>query len=291
MKNSLTRSLLLPLALLIATASFPANAEKLEIWCYARDDDSNYYLSDVVEIDTDIKYNFNFPPGLGDGFVDAFVETGNSYNDVTDTKWPSLYDFARGIFVPYIIANHGFPTHSDSPYWSRSSYGYELGIWVECYDDAKRPRRDWDDDADGKTAIHGSWEELAMASPPSLDSAQGQLELSIVDACRDGRDIEYRIFGFRDDSPGSSKHIGVAPGSDQVFVAQDNGVEVTSRHNCKVDTGETVRSWCYGAKDPDGFWGVGIDGEEACQGCCTSCPETGTSSRSIQLTCDNLRSP
>ena len=120
----------------------------------------------------------------------------------------------------------------------------------------------------------------------SESTQPGSLELSITDGCRDGRDIQYRIFGYSTSSP-SGDYIGMAPESGLVYIAKDSGGKVTNTYACKTEDGETVRSWCYGANRPSGhYWGVGIDGDKGCEECCASCPTTGTSKRSMNLICD-----
>ena len=130
-------------------------------------------------------------------------------------------------------------------------------------------------------------DDSVAKSDSGSKSDVGSLELSISDACRDGRDIKYRIFGYSTSSPRSSTRIGVAPKTGRVYIAKDSGEKVTSKHSCRTTSGHTVRSWCYGAKRPSGhYWGVGIDGEKGCSDCCTSCPVEGTSSRSMRLICN-----
>ena len=114
----------------------------------------------------------------------------------------------------------------------------------------------------------------------------GSLVLNIKDACNDGRDTEFRVFGYGSSQP-SGRPIGQGPESGLVFVARNVGAAVTSTYSCRTTRGQTVRSWCYGARarGATGHWGVGIDASERCTGCCTTCPSTGTSSRSISLVC------
>ena len=135
-------------------------------------------------------------------------------------------------------------------------------------------------------AWYDVWKDIISAFNSADSTQPGSLELSITDGCRDGRDIQYRIFGYSTSSP-SGEYIGMGPESGLVYIADDSGEKVTNTYACKTEDGETVRSWCYGADRPDGdYWGVGIDGEEGCDDCCASCPATGTSARWMDLICD-----
>lgn len=80
------------------------------------------------------------------------------------------------------------------------------------------------------------------------------------DACRDGHDMELRFFDRTNDL--------VWPGEGRVYVLQgENTYRLACRSGAKV---------CYGARarnSPDSsYWGVGIDDDEGCTGCCYTCP-------------------
>ena len=83
------------------------------------------------------------------------------------------------------------------------------------------------------------------------------------DACHDGHDMELRFFDRTNDL--------VWPGEGRVYVLRgDNTYRLACRSGARV---------CYGARarnSPDSsYWGVGIDDDEGCTGCCSTCPTGG----------------
>jgi tetratricopeptide (TPR) repeat protein len=75
-----------------------------------------------------------------------------------------------------------------------------------------------------------------------------------------GETIHVKLFG-----PGRS-HVWPGVGRNWRL---DAGARLEQRITCLQ--GEKI---CYGAwyrRDPDTFWGVGLDGDQSCRGCCTTC--------------------
>ncbi len=83
----------------------------------------------------------------------------------------------------------------------------------------------------------------------------------VVDDCDDGLDVEWRLW--------SEDGTWVWPNIEEVFMTAGLGARVTESIECLE--GETV---CLGAaaEGASGHrWGVGIDGEMSCDGCCFRC--------------------
>jgi len=137
-------------------------------------------------------------------------------------------------------------------------------------------------------AATGGVANITTAIATEVAYSGGSLELRIRDACYDGFDSEYVIYGYTTSQPSPSTKVGRSPESGRVWIAKDNGDSVVTRHSCQTDAGHIVRSWCYGAKKRNGrnnWYGVGIRGNQGCFDCCTACPATGTSQRGIALGC------
>lgn len=99
------------------------------------------------------------------------------------------------------------------------------------------------------------------------------LRWQLNDACPDNFGLVARFFDKTDE--------GLWPDSTHVYVAESGG-SIARPLSCK--TGNKI---CYGAEpdgDPTRYWGVGIDGDQGCEGCCTTC---GDVERTINLTCTN----
>ena len=93
------------------------------------------------------------------------------------------------------------------------------------------------------------------------------VELSVIDRCNDGEDIQYRYFEFTSSS--STRPVGVWPGGGLVYFTR--GLSVTNTNRLRCNTGRLV---CYGGESRDTqryYWGVGIDGDEGCSRCCVTC--------------------
>ena len=127
--------------------------------------------------------------------------------------------------------------------------------------------------------------EFSDAPPPGFNT----IELSITDACNDGRDIRYRFFEYT--SSTSRRYIGSWPGGTLFY--ETAGLNQESAHLLACAS----ERWgvCFGAEPESGggYWGVGIDGEHPdCIGCCVTCRPNA--SRSWRLTCglpSNNKSP
>lgn len=102
---------------------------------------------------------------------------------------------------------------------------------------------------------NGKDEEPAVCYPAAAQ------EWIVVDDCDDGLDVEWRLW--------SEDGTWVWPNIEEVFMTAGLGARVTESIECLE--GETV---CLGAaaEGASGHrWGVGIDGEMSCDGCCFRC--------------------
>lgn len=82
---------------------------------------------------------------------------------------------------------------------------------------------------------------------------------SLVDACDDGDDLQWRVW--------SRDRDWVWPNIDDVFVS--SGLDTVSRESIECLVGETM---CFGGVAGDGAaWGVGLDGRGSCGDCCFEC--------------------
>ena len=122
--------------------------------------------------------------------------------------------------------------------------------------------------------------------PPSSPVVLG----AVVDGCNDGIDIQYRFFQFDSWRNGNTiageSRSGVWPSGSQVYVTGGFGQQDADRRlGCTAGKGV-----CYGANHRSatntGYWGAGIDGDEACQGCCVQCPSSGSVALRRTLTCN-----
>jgi len=92
----------------------------------------------------------------------------------------------------------------------------------------------------------------------------------VRDACDDATDVEFRLF--------STSRDWVWP-SEGVYATA--GLEVDTALDVLCTRGETV---CFGGQAGGLEWGVGLDGTDACDGCCFEC-EAGTVADMGLLTC------
>ena len=98
-------------------------------------------------------------------------------------------------------------------------------------------------------------------------SSGSDIELTVVDQCPDGEDIQYRFFEFV--SRSSTRPAGVWPGGDRVYVTRGYSLRTTSRLRCTAG-----RLVCYGGESRTTqriYWGIGIDGDKSCSQCCVTC--------------------
>ena len=109
------------------------------------------------------------------------------------------------------------------------------------------------------TAVQGCDVSGRVPGCPTI----GELVWSMWDLCDDGYDIHLRFFDLTNNL--------VWPGDDRVYVLDESDDYALS---CR--SGAQV---CYGAEDSSGFdtgwWGVGLDGTESCENCCSTCPPGG----------------
>lgn len=99
---------------------------------------------------------------------------------------------------------------------------------------------------------------------------------TIEDGCNDGEPIEYRFFIIRD-----RQIVAIWPSRSEVYVASTFGSEYTTT----VSPGRGGQV-CYGASTGNTYWGIGIDGDESCSGCCYNIPTGGRIDVSRTLTCN-----
>ncbi len=145
-----------------------------------------------------------------------------------------------------------------------------------------------------RTELEGGGETVAQTQNTGQNTGQdtgdgiGIMEMTITDACAEGRGIQYRLFGYANAQP-QGQYIGILPSGDKVFTLPEGGTATVTR-NCKVEqTNKIVKSWCFGGtpKPNDGnrHWGVGIEGDKGCEDCCGICPSEGTAEFSYNFTC------
>lgn len=103
------------------------------------------------------------------------------------------------------------------------------------------------------------------------DGGKSVFRWTLHDGCSDGRGLIARFFDKTDG--------GLWPDPSHVYVTESGG---TIDRNLSCDTGHKI---CFGAA-PDGdasyHWGVGIEGDQGCDDCCSTC---GDFQRSLNLIC------
>lgn len=93
---------------------------------------------------------------------------------------------------------------------------------------------------------------------PSSCTNELSQEWTLVDDCNDDIDVQWRLW--------SSDGLWTWPGQDDVFWTAGYGVIASASIVCLE--GETI---CLGAQAGSLVWGVGLDGQEACEDCCFLC--------------------
>lgn len=93
--------------------------------------------------------------------------------------------------------------------------------------------------------------------------------LTIQDTCavRGVNRLDYRFFNV--------DRRRVFPSNTQVYSSR--GPNSSGRHDLQCSVGDKV---CFGARSGQRYWGLGIEGNQSCQGCCVQCqnitPQTWT---------------
>ena len=108
------------------------------------------------------------------------------------------------------------------------------------------------------------------------DCESPQIIWDMEDACNDGIDVKYRFFHYQ-----NNRIVRTWPSSSRVYVASQFGTPYTS--TLEPSSGGKV---CYGAEAGRKYWGVGIDGDESCDNCCSSVPEAGPIEVTTRLVCN-----
>ena len=109
----------------------------------------------------------------------------------------------------------------------------------------------------------------------SGDAGSGGVGFTIENACSRTDEIQWNLHGFNS----SGDKVSVLPEPGRVYVT---GFGETRRQSvsCMIEgSSEIVTQMCYGGRPRDdsstNFWGVGIDGDEVCDDCCSPCPLSG----------------
>ena len=117
------------------------------------------------------------------------------------------------------------------------------------------------------------WEISMSFSGSSCGGGGGQpgiaasVEVSVEDACNDGYRIDYRYFAYS-----GNQRTGSWPGPNQRYHTKYYNKVVSHSLTC----GSGTTRICLEAQQGNYSWGVGINDERGCNGCCYSCPSTGT---------------
>jgi len=101
-----------------------------------------------------------------------------------------------------------------------------------------------------------------------------------VDKCDDGEDVQFRLFQFA--SSGDSYFDRFWP-EDPTHVYVTKGLNQASNVDLACEKDKII---CYGGVPEENagtYWGVGINGNMGCEGCCFSCVEGAE--KSIDLIC------
>ena len=107
-----------------------------------------------------------------------------------------------------------------------------------------------------------------------------EVTVSLTDQCDDGEDILFRLFQFADSDSYNYDRFWPEDSS-KVFVSNGLNQEAATKIYC-----EKSKLICYGGKPEDSdstYWGVGINGNKGCEGCCFECQD-GVE-KSIDLIC------
>ena len=100
---------------------------------------------------------------------------------------------------------------------------------------------------------------------------------TMSDSCKDGRQIEFRFFGYRNGNVETEW-----PGDRKVYKTKNFNSPVDYKLSCKKS--EKI---CYGGKSVGGKyrWGVGINRRKGCSNCCITCPQHGQYKTATNMTC------
>ena len=148
--------------------------------------------------------------------------------------------------------------------------------------DSVSGERNTDNNCSGNEGVRVTVSSSGGGSPGGGSGGSRGINFRITDACNDGYDMNYRFFA----NDASSDVIGVWPEAGRVYVTRRLGETYTHTLACTSDTDKI----CYGAQresssGDNSYWGVGLDGDEGCSGCCYSCPSSGSVTGGIRLTC------
>ena len=118
-------------------------------------------------------------------------------------------------------------------------------------------------------------------------SSTGSIKFTLTDGCRDPGALQARFFGYVGTSTAGRGHYQW-PGDGGVFTTNNAR---TTGESITVTLGESglgIGVICFGAalERDTSHWGVGLDGEEDCNDCCSSVPSSGTSTFSQTLICN-----
>jgi len=107
--------------------------------------------------------------------------------------------------------------------------------------------------ASGEICLEGECENIEEISTAAIS-------LSITDFCDDGYAINYKFFDV--------DHDLVWPSASSHYYTEFYDYKYTSDLSCIP--GAKI---CYGAATGELYWGVGINGDYGCEGCCVFCED------------------
>jgi len=116
--------------------------------------------------------------------------------------------------------------------------------------------------------------EMTVTPDPPVTTDTDISSWEFTDECNDDSDMNLKFHEIED---GIRTGFFWPAGTDEVL-----SFSATDSFNLRCDIGTSI---CYGAEPQNGsgfYWGVSIDGTQACDNCCSVC---GAESRSISLTC------
>ena len=112
---------------------------------------------------------------------------------------------------------------------------------------------------------------------PSAGSTP-RIEWTAADRCVDGHSTEWRLFLFR-----SGNIVETFPSSTRVYRVTTGGNPITA--TITLSQPELGGQICFGAQAGNLYWGVGINGNRSCEGCCVSVPRAGTVTEETNFLC------
>ena len=112
---------------------------------------------------------------------------------------------------------------------------------------------------------------------------------TLTDDCAKPGALQVKFFGYLS---GQNTSSFVWPSANQVYTTNNN-TSTGSQISKTLSYGNSISKICYGAglQNANNYWGVGLDADYGCTGCCYGRPSQGgnTKLRTVNLTCSSAK--